>query len=200
MPIEIQIPTNRESCNMTAHRKFSIVNRAPVIALLFLLFIGFRPHLVAQAKGPAPVFRPALAEIQSKVRIPILLPSKLPSAIADKDIKLASGQVRDDGYYISLYFSEGGGDATFAAGFGGSTRLLSPQDLPNVRRVAVSGGRTGMFRPVWCGGSCAPANLWWQQNGVMYQIQIKLGSRSAERDQEKILVETANSMVTARRD
>jgi len=33
----------------------------------------------------------------------------------------------------------------------------------------------------------------------MYQIQIKLESRSAERDQEKILVETANSMVTARR-
>jgi hypothetical protein len=57
-----------------------------------------------------------------------------------------------------------------------------------------------MFRPVSCGGSCAPANLWWEQNGVMYQIQIRLRSDSREKDQERILVETANSTVTARRE
>jgi hypothetical protein len=73
------------------------------------------------------------------------------------------------------------------------------RDLPNTRRVALSRGRKGMFTPVSCGGSCAPANLWWEQNGVMYQIQIKLRSSSTEKDQEKILVETANSIVTARR-
>jgi len=57
-----------------------------------------------------------------------------------------------------------------------------------------------MFRPVSCGGSCAPANIWWEQNGVMYQIQIKLRSDSTEKDQERILVETANATVTARRE
>ena len=154
---------------------------------------------MAQTKEPAPVFRPALAQIQSQARIPILLPSKLPSAIRERDIKVASGEVSEDGYFISLYFSEDGGDAAFAAGFGGSTRIFGPQGLPNTRRVALSGGRTGMFRPVSCGGSCAPANLCWEQNGVMYQIQIKLRSGSTEREQEKILVETANSIVTARR-
>jgi len=40
--------------------------------------------------------------------------------------------------------------------------------------------------------------LWWEQNGVMYQIQIKLRSDSAEKEQEKILVKTANSSITAR--
>jgi hypothetical protein len=155
---------------------------------------------MGQAKGPTQVFRPALEQIQSQTRIPILLPSTLPSAIPERVIKLASGEVREDGYFISLYFSEEGSNAAFAAGFGGSTRILGLQDLPNTHRVALSGGRIGMFRPVSCGGSCAPANLWWEQNGVMYQIQIKLGSGSAEKDQEKILVETANSMVTARRE
>jgi len=111
---------------------------------------------------------------------------------------LASGEVSDDGYFISLYFSEIGVDATLAAGFGGSMRIF--QNLPNTRRVALSAGRTGMFRPVSCGGSCAPANLWWEQNGVMYQIQIKLRSDSTEKDQEKILVQTANATVTARRE
>ena len=154
---------------------------------------------MAQSRRPAPVFQPALEAIQSQTRIPILLPSKLPFAISKRDIKLASGEVREDGYFISLYFSKGAGDETFAAGFGGSTRILDPHDLPNTRHVPLSGGRAGMFRAVSCGGSCAPANLWWEQNGVMYQIQIKLGRGTTESDQEKILIETANSSVPARR-
>lgn len=184
---------------MTADRRLaglSIVNRATVVALLLLLFTAFRSQLMAQAKGPAPVFRPALTQIQSQVRIPILLPSKLPSAIPERDIKLAWGEVRDDGYFISLYFSEPGSDATYAAGFGGSTHIF--RDLG--RRVALSGGRVGTFSPVSCGGSCVPANLWWEQNKVMYSIQIKLRSDLAEKDQEKILVQTANSTVPARRE
>ena len=171
-----------------------------VVALVLLLFTDFGSNFaMGQGKGPAPIFRPALEQIQSQTRIPILLPSRLPSAIPESGIKLASGEVRKDGYFISLYYSEDA-IASYAAGFGGSTRILRSHDLPNTRRVALSGGRTGMFRPVSCGGSCAPANLWWEQNGVMYQIQIKLGSGSMEKDQEKILVETANSIVTARRE
>jgi hypothetical protein len=176
------------------------MRRAPVVSLVLLLFTDFGLNSVmGQAIGPAPVFRPALEQIQSKTRIPILLPSKLPSGISERDIKLASGEVREDGYFISLYFSEAASNAVYSAGFGGSTRIFGPQDLPNTRRVALSGGRTGLFRAVSCGGSCAPANLWWEQNGVMYQIQVKLRSDSTETDQEKILVETANSTVPARR-
>jgi hypothetical protein len=162
-----------------------------------LLSAGSQSHLAAQARQPAPVFTPALAQIQPNVRIPILLPSRLPSAIRLRDIKVVSGKVREDGYFLSLYYSESEGDAAFAAGFGGSTRIISPQDLSDTRRVALSGNRTGMFRPVYCGGSCAPANLWWQQNGLIYQIQIKLRSGLPEGDQKKILVEMANSTLAA---
>ena len=186
---------------MPVHRKFAerrMRKAAPVAVLVLLLFTDLG-SVMGQAKGAASVFRLALEQIGGKARIPIVLPSKLPPAIPETDIKLASGEARADGYFISLYFSEGGGDAAFAAGFGGSTRIFGAEDLPNTRRIALSGGRTGMFRPVSCGGSCAPANLWWEQNGVMYQIQIKLRSDSPEKDQEKILIETANSTVTARR-
>ena len=170
---------------------------AIVTALVLFLFNGLRlSSQIGQAKGPAVVFRPAVRQIQSQTRIPILLPSKLPSPVRERDIKLAWGEVREDGYFISLYFSEARVDANYAAGFGGSTRIF--QALPNTRRVGLSGGRIGMFRPVSCGGSCAPANLWWEQNGVMFQIQIKLRSDSAEKYQQAILVETANSTVTAR--
>src|SRR5579871_485569 len=66
--------------------------------------------------GPAPVFAPALEEIQSKARIPILLPSTLPSGIPASGIKLASGELRRDGYFISLYYSADA-NASYAAGF-----------------------------------------------------------------------------------
>jgi hypothetical protein len=168
-------------------------------AFLLSTLLLFATFVMAQSKRPAPVFKPALATIQSRTRIPILLPSKLPDAISAREIKLASGEVREDGYFISLYFSEAAVDAALAAGFGGSTRILDPHDLMNTRRVSLSGGRVGMFSAVSCGGSCAPANLWWEQNGVMYQIQIKLRWGSTERDQEKILIEVANSSVPAQR-
>jgi hypothetical protein len=189
------MPAHRESVGLRN------IKRAPALAIVLLLFTHYQSEsAMGQATGPAQVFRPALEQIQSQTRIPILLPTTLPSAIPEGSIKLTWGEVREDGYFISLYFSEEASNATFAGGFGASTRIPGLQNLPNTHRVALSGGRIGIFRPVSCGGSCAPANLWWEQNGVMYQIQIRLGSGSAEKGQQKILVETANSMVTARRE
>ena len=171
--------------------------RAIPIFALVSIFTGFNIEaILGQAKEPAPVFRPALQEIKSQTQIPILLPSRLPSHIREADIKLAAGDVRKDGYFIALYWEDIGSNSSYAAGFGGSKRVF--EDLPNTRRVTLAGGVIAMFRPVSCGGSCAPANLWWEQNGVMYNIQIKLGSTSNEKDQERILVETANSCVAVR--
>lgn len=164
-----------------------------ILAGCFLIQLGLNPAM-GQAKAPARVFVAALEEIQSKTRIPILLPSDLPPAIPASKIKLARGEVRNDGYFISLYYSEDA-IASYAAGFGGSSTILRDGELPNSVHVALSNRRTGIFRPVSCGGSCAPANLWWEQNGFMYQIQVKLGPESPEQDQQRILVEIANSTV-----
>ena len=124
------------------------IKPALIVALLFLLCSDFRIQFVsAQATRASPVFRPALAQIQSQARIPILLPSKLPSAISERAIKRAWGEVRKDGYFNPLYFSEDASNATFAAGFGGSTDIFDPKDVPDTRQVKLSAGRTGMFRP-----------------------------------------------------
>ena len=186
------MPTYREPAFLRIVKRVSTF----ILAGCFLVEFGSNPAM-GQGKGPARVFTPALEQIQSKTRIPILLPSKLPSAIPESRIKLASGEARKDGYFISLYYSADA-IASYAAGFGGSTFVLQDRDLPNSVRAALSDGRTGIFRPVSCGGSCAPANLWWKQNGVMYQIQVQLGPDLPEKDQEKILVETANSTVAIR--
>jgi len=170
-------------------------------ASVFILACCFLPELGSnlapgQVRKPARVFKPALDEIQSKVSIPILLPSKLPPAVPESGIKLARGEVRKDGYYISLYYSEDA-NASYAAGFDGSTLILQDRDLPGSVRVPLSGGRTGIFRAVSCGGSCAPASLWWEENGVMYGVHIRLALNSPAKDQQNILVEAANSSVPA---
>jgi hypothetical protein len=163
-------------------------------ALPRLVLAMFLSGVVAgQGREPDAVFKPAIEEIRFQTRIPILLPTKLPSRIRERDIKLAVGEIRNDGHFISLYFADPGDNANYAAGFGAS--LLVFRTLPNTRPLALAGGRTGIFRPVSCGGSCAPANLWWEQNRVMYQIQINLRINLNEKEQRRILVETANASV-----
>jgi hypothetical protein len=118
--------------------------------------------------------------------------------IREGDIKLAYGDVSKDGYFIALYFEEIGSNRAFAAGFGGS-KEDSPEDLTDLGSpVALAGGVCGVFRSISCGGSCAPANLWWRQNGVTYQIQIKFSSTLDKKEQERILVQAANASVTVR--
>jgi hypothetical protein len=74
-----------------------------IFALVVFLFSDFGLNSVmGQAKEPAPVFRPALEQIRSQTRIPILLPSNLPSRIRERDIKLASGTVSEWILHIAL--------------------------------------------------------------------------------------------------
>jgi hypothetical protein len=128
------MPTYREAAALR------IAMGAPVVALVVFLFTDFGLNSVrGTGEGTRSGLRPALEQIESQTRIPILLPFKLPSAIPERDIKLASGSVPDGGYFISRKWKR----SNFAAGFSGSTR-----DLPNTHRVALSGGRTGMFRRV----------------------------------------------------
>lgn len=146
-----------------------------------------------QVAVPADVFDSAIAEIRGQTKLPIVLPSKLPTVLDERNIKLATGMVTKNGYTISLHYDETGSGASFAAMFAGLTDVF--RDLPNTQPAKLANGIVGIFRPVSCGGSCAPANLWWEKDGVMYQIQIKLPSTMDESEQQRIMVELANSSV-----
>ncbi len=175
-----------------------IVKRAPAIIVAGCFLVELASNLApGQATKSASVFKPALDEIRSRTRIPILLPSKLPSAVPESGIELARGEVRGR---TAISFRSTTRKmltpATLLAS-GGSTVILQDRDLPSSIRVPLSGGRNGIFRAVSCGVSCAPANLWWEQNRVMYQIQIKLRPTLPQQDQQNILVEAANGSVPA---
>ena len=70
--------------------------RSAFLLLLVVLFAFSLGPVSAQGKEPAKVFKPAIDQIWGKTPIPILLPTKLPAAISEKDVKLALGDVTYD--------------------------------------------------------------------------------------------------------
>jgi uncharacterized protein YecT (DUF1311 family) len=142
-------------------------------------------------------FASSVRTVKAKTRVSILLPSVLPDPIGKAKHTVVQS-VAEDGYAISLFYELGIGDAGFAANFTGQAKPnYTPEDLANVERTPLAQGLIGFFRPVSCGGSCAPANLWWQQNGTLYQIQLQLSSALSEQDQQKALTAAADSAITA---
>jgi hypothetical protein len=142
------------------------------------------------------LFKGAVSEIGAASRVPIQLPTLIPESIAQYGVKRVFGARTDDGYTVSLYYSEEASNASFAAMISGSTNTFD--SFPNTVSVQLANGARALFRPVQCGGSCAPANLWWQVDGVQYQVQVKLPSQLDHEAQKQLLVEMANSMSLVR--
>jgi len=152
----------------------------------------------ANVAGSLPdIFLSVLAEVKAKTRVPILLPTELPKPFSDAKHARVDKTTAEQ-YAVSLYYELDGGNAGFAAAFEATNNpRYSPRELGNVREVKLAAGINGFFRPVNCGGSCAPANLWWEQGAVLYQIQLKLPSTLRENDQQGIITAIANSAILA---
>ena len=52
---------------------------------------------------------------------------------------------------------------------------------PDARKVSLTGGRTGYFKPLTCGASCSPPVIEWSQGGVLYWIQAHAGTKRQEK-------------------
>lgn len=152
---------------------------------------------VASDRSVPDVFASVLPKVKAKTHVPILLPSELPEPIR-KAKNAVVGKVTAGKYTISVYYQLGIGDAGFAALFAAEAKpRYNPRELPNVHAVRLARGIEGFFRAVSCGGSCAPANLWWEQRGILYQIQLKLSSTLSERAQEESIAAVADSSILA---
>jgi hypothetical protein len=138
-----------------------------------------------------------IAEVKGKSRVALLVPSELPQPVA-KAKHAVIESASDNEYSISLYYELSVGDSGFAASFTANAHPdYGPKNLPNMDEVKLSGGLVGYFRPVSCGGSCAPANLRWEENRILYQIQLELSSTLSEDDQRRAIIAVANSAILA---
>jgi hypothetical protein len=168
--------------------------KATIIAI-FLLIIGCYESGAAARELPD-IFVSVLAEVKAGTTVPVLLPTELPKPFSDAKHAIV-GKISANKYEVTLDYGSGG-NAGFAASFSATRDAkYSPQELGNVREVKLANGVAGFFKPVSCGGSCAPANLWWEQGAVLYQIQLKLSSTLPEKEQLGTIAAVADSAIKA---
>ena len=137
------------------------------------------------------VFQPALAQVKAKTQVAILLPSKLPAPIKEKDIHFSDGKAELNKYEITLYYDAGAGDAAFVGYFSGEA---NGKLHLNGKKVALANGATGYFKAKSCGGSCSPSQIKWHINNVLYTLQLKLGAMT-ETEEESSVALAANSAI-----
>ena len=77
--------------------------------------------------------------------------------------------------------------------------VLLPSKMTTEFKKLYSAGRgrktryhTGWFQPSRCGASCASPGIEWEQGGVLYELEAKLGTQKTER---KTLTRLANSAI-----
>jgi hypothetical protein len=114
--------------------------------------------------------RGQLAAVKRQTGVAVLLPARL--RLAGPVRKLyATGSGNRKGWILGFDAAPGcrGADACFVASFEGRRGGRLP-GRPNLR---LPGGAPGIYRPVRCGGSCAPATLWFAYGGTLYTWQVK---------------------------
>lgn len=165
-----------------------------LILVLLACTVGFSSAYAASNSISA-LWAKARADIGSNSPVPVYLPSHLPSMVTKYGVKLVFAQRTKHGYEVSFYYVAPPSDATFAGFVSGSDTTLDVQAISNIHAVHLRNGTKAWFRPINCGGSCAPANLWWQVSGHEYQLQLKLSSSMSSNAQLSAMLLTANSMV-----
>jgi hypothetical protein len=144
------------------------------------------------------LFEHAVVDTGRHGDIPVYILTALPKQFSIDGKAVVIGDERKTGYGLALYAEEGIGDAGYIAGIAGTKSANSAtEDIPDTKPVKLANGATAKFRPVSCGGSCAPANLWWRIPSAVYTIQLRLDPRLGSDKQLQLLLEVANSIALA---
>jgi hypothetical protein len=163
------------------------------VTRLFLLTLLVA--LIAPATASAATFiydvpdlvgRP-LKAVKKATSIDVLLPSQFTS---DRPKLYSEGRGRGGTYRFEIGAVRhcGGANACSIASF----RAKRGAKPGNPRKVKLNHGRRGYFQPLSCGASCAPPSIEWVQDGVLYTIAGKFGTKKTER---RILTRLANSAI-----
>lgn len=127
--------------------------------------------------------------VAPRTDVPIRLPKKIELGY-DKGV-FGDGIRTPDGYDFDINATrECGGNACFLAQFAAE----EDGSLAFRRRVDLARGKTGRYKPLSCGASCAPPQIRWRQGGVVYSIQAKLGVSGRKR-QRRAMIRLANQSI-----
>jgi hypothetical protein len=148
----------------------SLRTRALAAAAALGLLLGAAAIAQARIYDVPSQLGTTLAKTRAKTTLAILLPQRL---ALDYDGRVyASGGGGSRSYDLELAGAPncGGATACFLATF-----TAQRGEAPHfTRKVMLSGGRTGYFKPLSCGASCSPPAIEWRSRGNLYSIQAKV--------------------------
>lgn len=156
------------------------------------------------------LFEMAARNIVARTSISIYVPVSLQSL----DVSAADGctfaESDGDSYDIAIYgrlreYAQTEplpcerNDAGMLAELHGERKPIPDFASTRAQRLKLRNGEPGWFIPASCGGSCAPATLYWQMPHASYWLQMELNSELPISEQRKELLDTVNSLETIRR-
>jgi hypothetical protein len=135
------------------------------------------------------LFKPRLPKIRARSGIPVLLPSRLRIEVTSHPVAPTDSE-RHGRYDLDLGYGRQcrGATACFVAFFSGE-RGGKLGGTPN---ATLTAGVPAYFHPTSCGASCAPPEIEWVQDGVLYSLQFKQLTQRSERSG---MVALANSAI-----
>jgi len=133
------------------------------------------------------LFATQLERAKLQTSVPILLPQTLRSSFRRH---FPEGRADRSAWRFDIGAVRGCGTST--ACFIAEFRGVQGRRPTNQRTVKLAHGRTGFFRPLRCGASCAPPSIQWRERGALYTIEAKVGTKRTERE---VLVRMANSAI-----
>jgi hypothetical protein len=147
-----------------------------------LRILALSAALAAPSIDVPELFADQLPKVKERSAVPILLPQRMPDQFDDY-FPTGFGKPRRWGLQVGAVENCGGATACFIASF--SARKRGTPFGP--RKVALARGRTGRFKPLTCGASCAPPTIEWRERGALYRIEAKVRGRR--------LIRMANSAI-----
>jgi len=150
------------------------------------------PAIVASAPAARrlPVWRAVVPVLERDVRIPILLPSRLPGVKAAENVfgppsMYSHVLVASPKTYIVTLGAPGCHGAHACTGADVSGGLAT---MPIGKPIALARGITGVFVAATCGANCGDATIAWRSHGIIYAIGENVGRLSS-------LLPSANSAI-----
>jgi hypothetical protein len=139
---------------------------------------------------PPSIFAPKLEKVRTKSGLDVYVPSRL--RVYTKASRVRGTVTASDGTYdLQLGVGRcGGANACYLANF----YAIKGEQPAFARRVSLSGGRNGYWKPITCGASCSPAAIQWLEGDVLYEIATKGVTLHKEKS---ALVKLANSAIKA---
>src|SRR4051794_23223889 len=145
------------------------MRRVLLVALALLVFAV--PAVAASPVNVPSKLSSVLPKVRSKSGIAVRLPGSLDAGVRPSRVHGALEEASRGQYHLSLGAARGCHEATacFVAAFFG--RKGAGLDIK--RKVSLTRGIEGRFRPITCGASCSAAEIEWKQGRVAYAIQYK---------------------------